>query len=417
MSDNTNQINWLTAIVIAVVLAAPGWYLYYAATTKAEKKEKRGLYKTQRLEKQLDAARKKVVVDRAGWRQRFQDANQALIAANTQLQAVKSETVTVREAISNIEATQADSIKQLEASTVSNAKLTVELKEKDARVEGLIKELVSAQDELKKSHANYEALQKQIEIINNSKSELSIKLEERDSKIEALTNELSLEYDELKKAQEQFEIVQKKNLEAKSKIDQHSAVLDEVLNQAETYKKQNLQQQGKHKQLSEEHGRLKLEFEQLKRGLSQEIKKKEIEILTLTDDSAVIRLQNNILFDSATAQLKKESKPALDRIAIALQEFPDRKISIEGHTDALQIIGEGEWHFISNWELSAARAAAAARYLLYSNSQLDATKIQIVGHGAYSPIADNATPEGRRLNRRIEIRILLKERGEEVLLE
>ena len=371
MSDDIQQTNWLVPIFIAIVLAAPGWYLYYDTSTKTELKAKRDLFKIQRLEKKLGIVRENAASDYSNWRRRFQDANQALITANAKLRSVKSE------------------LEKMSSEPIAT------------------KDIAS---DFKTAQADFE---EQLESSNRSNAELMVKLKEQNSRVSALTNELAQAKSEYIKAQEKLVAIQKANQKAQSQITQDSEKLDGAVSQADVYKKQNLQRQAINRQLSEEHAQLKLEFEQLKQVLSQEVKKKEVEILTLADNSTVIRLQSNILFDSASALLKDEAKPALDQIAMALQGLSYQKVSIEGHTDALQIVGQEEWHFISNWELSAARAAAAVRYLLYSNKQLDATKMQIVGHGAYSPVADNATLEGRQLNRRIEIRIISKEQREE----
>jgi len=357
MSDDVQQTNWLLPIIIAIVLAVPGWYLYYDTSSQFKLDNKKHLFKTQRLEKQLDIVRDNAASDYANWRRRFQDANQALIAANAKLRGIKTElerasleSATVDDKTSNVEVVQTDLLNQLKSS-------------------------------------------------NQLNTELTAKLKEQNSKVELLTNELAKIKSEYSNIQKELKTIQAANQQAQPQVVQNLETPNSMVSKEK--------HQVINKQLREEHTQLKREFERLKGALSQALKKNEVEILTLADDSTVIRLQSNILFDSASAMLKDGAKPALDQIAVALQDLSYRKVSIEGHTDALQIIGvgEGKWHFISNWELSAARAAAAARYLLYSNEQLDATKVQIVGHGAYTPVADNATPEGRQLNRRIEIRI------------
>jgi len=369
MSDDVQQTNWVLPIIIAIVLAAPGWYLYYDISEKTKSEEKRNLFKVQRLEKQLEIVRDNAASDYANWRRRFQDANQALIAANAKLRSIRlelkkadSESVAVNKA-SDLNADQTDLLNQLKNSDQLNKELTVKLEKQNSKVESLSNEL---------------------EQIN---SKYSIALEELKT---------------IKTANQQQALIQSQTVQNKK------------IAEEETSSKVAQKHPLINNQLREEHAQLKQEFKRLQKTLSEAVKKKEMEILTFADNSTVIRLQSNVLFDSASALLKDEAKPALDKIAMALQDMSYQKVSIEGHTDALQIIGvaEGQSQFISNWELSAARAAAAARYLLYTNEALDATKVQIVGHGAYSPVADNATPEGRQLNRRIEIRIISDNQGE-----
>lgn len=59
----------------------------------------------------------------------------------------------------------------------------------------------------------------------------------------------------------------------------------------------------------------------------------------------------------------------------------------------------------SNWELSSARAISAA-LILQANNQVSPKRLKVVGHSEFKPITSNETEEGRRLNRRIEIRLL-----------
>jgi len=60
--------------------------------------------------------------------------------------------------------------------------------------------------------------------------------------------------------------------------------------------------------------------------------------------------------------------------------------------------------FPSNWELSAHRAASVVH--LFMNNGVQPDRMAAIGYGEYRPIADNATPEGRRKNRRVVLVIL-----------
>jgi outer membrane protein OmpA-like peptidoglycan-associated protein len=106
---------------------------------------------------------------------------------------------------------------------------------------------------------------------------------------------------------------------------------------------------------------------------------------------------NNIYFDYNKAVIRPESRPALKRIAGVLQEYPDVRVRIEGHTDA--IASEGY-----NQALSERRADAVKAALIEHGTA--AERIETVGHGELRPIAPNTTPEGRADNRRIEFKVL-----------
>ena len=85
-------------------------------------------------------------------------------------------------------------------------------------------------------------------------------------------------------------------------------------------------------------------------------------------------------------------------------------LRLEGHTDNVPI---STAQFPSNWELSTARATNGLKYLL-KNFDVDANKISATGYAEFRPIADNATPEGRARNRRVDLVMLSgeAERGE-----
>ncbi len=98
-------------------------------------------------------------------------------------------------------------------------------------------------------------------------------------------------------------------------------------------------------------------------------------------------------FARAKADLTSESTQTLRELAEIAKECPAFNIEIEGHTDA-----EGTDE--RNQRLSDRRAQAVADFL--AREGVNAGRMATVGHGASRPIADNATPEGRARNRRIE---------------
>lgn len=116
-----------------------------------------------------------------------------------------------------------------------------------------------------------------------------------------------------------------------------------------------------------------------------------------------IHIMDKLLFTSGNADLNKSSVEIMDKIADVLRKLPN-DIRVEGHTDNIPINSS---QFQSNWHLSVARALNTA-YFLIQNKNLSADKVSIVGYSEYRPIATNSTPEGRALNRRVDIVILKK---------
>jgi len=90
--------------------------------------------------------------------------------------------------------------------------------------------------------------------------------------------------------------------------------------------------------------------------------------------------------------------PLLEKIGILLKETKG-DIVVAGHTDNVPMQGI---RFKSNLELSIARAASVARFLLHQSS-IEPARIATMGFGEFRPIESNDTKEGRRRNRRVEI--------------
>ena len=77
----------------------------------------------------------------------------------------------------------------------------------------------------------------------------------------------------------------------------------------------------------------------------------------------------------------------------------DRPLRVVGHTDNFPIHSE---QFPTNWELSAARAAAVARYLI-REGRIEPSRFTIAGRSRYEPVAPNTSPGNKALNRRVEL--------------
>ncbi|MDE2397062.1 MAG: DotU family type VI secretion system protein [Burkholderiales bacterium] len=113
-------------------------------------------------------------------------------------------------------------------------------------------------------------------------------------------------------------------------------------------------------------------------------------------DSSIVTLHGDSLFDPGSAQVAARAVPLFQRIAAALNQVPG-KVLISGHTDNVPI---RTLRFPSNWHLSKARAEAV-RDLLAATVKPD--RLTAEGRADTEPVADNATPEGRAKNRRVEI--------------
>jgi chemotaxis protein MotB len=137
------------------------------------------------------------------------------------------------------------------------------------------------------------------------------------------------------------------------------------------------------------------------------LESKEVTISQL-QGRLTVNILDRILFDSGEAVIKPEGEAVLTKIAEVLAQFPNRPIQVVGHTDNVPIRMSAHARYPSNWELSAARATAAVRFL-GEKTGVSPQRLAAVGYGEFHPVADNATMEGRSKNRRIELIILPEE--------
>lgn len=100
-----------------------------------------------------------------------------------------------------------------------------------------------------------------------------------------------------------------------------------------------------------------------------------------------------VLFPTGSAALGEEANPHLEEIATFLNEHPNTKLEIQGHTD-------NTGSKAKNKKLSEARANSV-RTRLIEKSGIPASRVTAYGYGDEKPVADNNTPEGRTQNRRV----------------
>ncbi|WP_457678723.1 OmpA family protein [Thermovibrio sp.] len=110
-------------------------------------------------------------------------------------------------------------------------------------------------------------------------------------------------------------------------------------------------------------------------------------------------LKDTVLFDLNSYQLKPQAKEMLSKVAKTLKENPDTVIVVVGYTD-----NTGSLNY--NIELSEKRAEAVKNELVLNG--ISPERILTFGCGPKHPIASNATPQGRALNRRVEILVYPK---------
>lgn len=120
----------------------------------------------------------------------------------------------------------------------------------------------------------------------------------------------------------------------------------------------------------------------------------EFSTVKAVEKGQLIKLEN-ILFEQGSYELSESSFKDLDRLAEMMQENPNMKIQVNGHTNNIGI---------KNLEISEQRAKAVVDYLMDKN--ISNTRLKYRGFGDTHPIASNETEDGRKQNRRVEIIIV-----------
>ena len=115
------------------------------------------------------------------------------------------------------------------------------------------------------------------------------------------------------------------------------------------------------------------------------------------DGNIYVSMAENLLYKSGSAKLGDQGKKALGTLATVLNDYPNLKVVVVGHTDNVQFKKGSD-----NWSLSTERANGVVRTLVKEYG-IDPARLTAAGKGKFNPVADNSTDEGRAKNRRTEI--------------
>jgi len=358
----------LLASLILAAAAAGGWYYYFSELDKYQALEKDSEAVWQELTD--DLVQKQNSIDQ------LTQTEQALLAS---LESEKKSQQLLRAAFEQINAEN----EQIKA---EKAQIEINLQQEVNRVVSTTAEL---EKELQQRQARQKSLEDKINTVSGEKSNLASELEQEQKRRQQLQRQIANVSDD---------VGQKEKALADAELD--VSLLNQQL---ETTRQEQILLKDHIEELSQQRERDSEHFATLEYRLEQELNESRVEIEQLKNRMTVIKLTSDVLFSSGSADIKPAGQKVLSVIAESLSAFPDRAISIEGHTDHVPV-GENS-RYASNWELSTIRALAALNYF-QQNNQIDPKRLKLVGYGEYRPAYSNATAEGRERNRRIEIIIL-----------
>ena len=151
---------------------------------------------------------------------------------------------------------------------------------------------------------------------------------------------------------------------------------------------------------AEREEQLQDQLQKLKADLRSEIQQ-GLANVEKVGDQILISLSAQGSFRSGFAELQTGFLPTLRSVGESISTATG-KVTISGHTDDVPIAFSDR--FDSNWDLSAARAAAVADYF-FNTTEIDDQRVSVFGYADTKPVATNQTPQGRSENRRIKILI------------
>jgi chemotaxis protein MotB len=155
---------------------------------------------------------------------------------------------------------------------------------------------------------------------------------------------------------------------------------------------------------AQSYDQLEQAYQQLKSQLTAEINADEVEITKLQGQLKVT-LKDEILFPEGGWQLNGRARATLAKLVPTLQGLQQTRIVVDGYTDNVPIGPELQRDGIAtNLDLSSRRADQVVNYLISQGVSQNLLSAQ--GFGDASPVASNATPEGRAKNRRIEVTLV-----------
>lgn len=139
-------------------------------------------------------------------------------------------------------------------------------------------------------------------------------------------------------------------------------------------------------------------YEEIWKYITQNKMEDKVEVIK-ESRGVVLRLKENVLFDTAKADIKWESTSILNMISDILKRFPENGVIVEGHTDNVPI---SNYKYPSNWDLSTARAVNVLRYFVEVN-KMNPDRFTAAGYGEFRPIVSNDNEMNRAKNRRVNI--------------
>ena len=300
---------------------------------------------------------------------KYSDTKEALLISEKNSSELNEEVTQLTEGVSSLEKKiheREGGLKELANAQKRVSKLEDALKAKDQRLAEFQEELGLVKGDLEKERKAEEALRTELKAKETAAAELQEKLRVSESRILSLEQENARQQSQVGDLRDQLSDLEGEKASVENKVD-----------------------------------RLQTTYDALIADLKEQIEKREVTIEAF-EERISVSFVDRILFDFGKETITPEGREVLEKVGGILKDVQGRRIRVIGHTDDVPIVPQYRYRFPSNWELSAARAAAVVRHF-ERETGLDPRNLEAVGRSFYHPLASNETADGRAQNRRVEI--------------
>ena len=300
---------------------------------------------------------------------KYSDTKEALLISEKNSSELNEKVTQLAEEVSSLSdkiREREGGLKELENAQKGVSKLEDALKAKDKRLTEFQEELSLVKGDLEKERKAEEALRTELNAKETAAAELQEKLRVSESRILSLEQENARQQSQVGDLRDQLSDLEGEKAGVENKVDQ-----------------------------------VQTTYEALISDLKEQIEKREVTIESF-EKRISVSFVDRILFDFGKETITPEGREVLQKVGGILKDVQGRRIRVIGHTDDIPILPEYRYRFPSNWELSAARAAAVVRHF-EKQTGLDPRNLEAVGRSFYHPVASNETADGRSQNRRVEI--------------
>lgn len=410
-----NNTPLVIVLLLVAAAAAGGWYKYFdergigsEESARAEQLATDYALAQQALQaanKELKAARADVDKLRMQGEHQQASANSQLEKLRVQAQERQSEAEQLRTQVGVLQTAALAEAQQLRTQAAELQALELEL-------EGVQNALLNARQEFETSarvteqewsnqRAAWDSERTELRRSRDTlEADLAAQRRTAEARIKQLTHELAAAQGTERTTRSELERLRA----VVARLGEHEQMVTELSAQLRNKDTDLTQMEARMAELEQAAAEDNARFAQLRDSLQSELTERDIQLEQLADSLTRIRVGSDILFETGSAELSAGGEKTLTLVARILNEYPNRPINVEGHTDNVPIGPVTAQIYPSNWELSSARAARAVRYL--EAAGVETWRLNVVGHGAQHPVASNDDAVSRARNRRIEIAVL-----------